>query len=355
MIFPRARQQPLTASGYSRTDIGVYVIGQDATYLYGEDATTGNWVRSVDGFTWTSLGRAPATDFGTGHRVIELVFAGGVMFALAVTSDANGNNSGTAKLWRAPLGDWATWTDVTPTDWPVDTRGRPSIVHYNGTHLFVGNYGFYTPGVGKVWRTDPATISWSLVLNVTSGVRHIHAIRSHPDNPAHIYATAGDDPGSPRGLYRSTDGGSQFSLVASNEYPIDFTFLNDGSFVGDGDGLNRPHVVHLPTNALAGGTFRSLVWPNTNPTDGQGSWRGTTRAIFNVDGDLFYITTSESGAVGSRDGIWMARSGRPWRTVLLEELSTTPWTAAVGRIGKTYRVGGYLFTTRSRITVPTLR
>lgn len=354
----RAPRRKLYASGYSRIETGIFAVGQDAAYLYGERESDGTIMRTADGETWESVGRTVPQIWGSGQRIIDIVFGAGYMYAQVSPVGAdnwNLPNSPTGKVWRAPAGDFTVaWTDVTPPVMDM-TVGRPSIMAHNGTYLYYGNYGYYfEPGTCDIFRSSNNGASWTRVFTTAVGAaRHMHAVKVDPKTPSTIWATLGDGPGYPRGIYRSLDNGITWETTATNEYPIDIAFMGNGDIVGDGDGTFRPHVVVLKNQYRDGsGQLDSLVYPELTPADGSASWQGTCRGIFNMNEHVFYITTAENGAVGTRYGIWAYKFGVD-NPVLLEELSG-PWNFPLSRVGRTFRVKGYLFNTKSRIVIPRL-
>jgi hypothetical protein len=339
---------PLSASTvYARTDIGVSVIGQRTSNgrLYGVNATNGHWVYSdTNGTTWTDTGQSPSVN--PGGSVIELVFHSTFMYAVTIAG----------KVWRNTIDTFTGWTDVSVSATPAGTTGRPGICVSNGTYLFYGNYNSTLPGDAYVWRSADDGTTWVEVLHVATA-RHVHAIAPDPANLAHIFATLGDASQAGNGLYYSASNGAAASFVriSSNRYGINLAFPPAVSGVPariilEGDGVAQPHLLSYYL-ALAGATdFKTdpLVWPDTAPASGA-SWAGTARSLaVTSEGNIVWISTAENGAVGTRDGLWMARG--PWFTtpVLLEELTGAVWPS----YGRTYESGAYLLNYRYRMLRP---
>lgn len=331
--------------GYSRTNTNVLWRGIRNGIAYGVSSTD-TWVKTADGYTITDTsisalyGSKPVSDLHADEFGFVVHTAGAL--------DSNDIPSGTGAVW---VGETLNnLVDVTPSSWVTDTCGRNGILARNSNGvLLVGAYGYWaSDGNATIWRSTDSGQSWTS-WNPGGATRHIHAVNFDPSDPTIAWATLGDSVGSPRGLYKSTDSGSTWSLVASSEYPIDFDFLNDGTFVGEGDGINRPHIVTwVPAN---GTTFVSAITPAmAESATGQANWQGTTRALSILGPDsIFYTTTAEEGATGTRWGIWKAvRSGGTWTPELLEEL-TARWMT----VGGTYQLSPHLLlSNRYRIVVP---
>ncbi len=309
---------PLSASrAYSRTDIGISVLGLSVSRLYGVNLTSGHWVYSDDGTTWTDTGQSPSVNPGS-SLIVQLVFHS--TFQIAVTSDG--------KLYRNTKDVWTAWTDISVPGLPVGTTGRVDVLASNGTNLYYGNYNNTTPGGAKIYRSTNNGGVWAEVLDAPTA-RHVHAILVDPNNSAKSYATLGDTSQAGNGLYYSGDSGATWARISSNRYgigiviPTAVTSVPTRIFLG-GDGAAQPHMMTLFYGLASAGTSSqtdALIWYDADPDDGA-SWIGTTRGpAMTTEGNLVYFSTGESGAVGTRDGLWIARG--PWCTtpVLLEELT----------------------------------
>lgn len=354
---------------YDRDDMGVYVVGQNGSTLYGERADNAHWsISADDGATWSDEGTGPADSFGAGHRAIEVIPGGVYLFALSVPANAAGAGSpgtatGTAKVWRSATLT-GTWTDITPGDQPADTVGRPFLLAYIGDRLFYGNYGLdgdYAAGSpgdwpdGIVWRSTAADGTGLTAVMTAAGGRHVHAIAADPADATRIAVTVGDSGGSP-GTWFSSNGGTSFTERNTDDrYGIGLVWGAD-SLVMEGDGPNEAHVLQLPLTALTGSTTdtRTLIpAPDSKPLTDATTWRGTARSIFaTAEGNLFFTTTGEDGAVGARYGAWLAKAPDWRKAVLLEEFADAPWDFPVGKVGRTYESGDWLLTTRFRIRRP---
>ena len=338
-----------TSQPYARTDTGVrWLTAHDGTAYGVTDSNT--WATTVDGVAITDTA-IPAL-YGE-QPVIDLHADGdGFVLHTAAAIDAAGIPSGSGTIWVGATLD--AMTNITPTvNWTAGTCGRPSVVTRSpGGVILVGQYS-YTNADAYLHRSADGgqTWTWRNLQDATLGAgvtRHVHAVHFDPRNGNIAWATVGDDPGAPRGLYRSTDAGQTWTLMAASEYPIDFGFLSDGTFVAEGDGKRRPHIVTWA--AGQGPTFTSAITPAMAETSTwQTDWRGTTRGLTILNADtIFYTTTAEEGAVGTRWGIWRGvRTDGVWVPTLLEELASR-WMV----MGKGIHMGSFLLCYRFRITVP---
>jgi len=318
---------------YSRTDIGVSVLGQNGSRLYGSKVSNSHWCYSDDsGDNWTDTGTATTTN--PSNTVIELLFFGSYMYA--VTSDG--------KIYRNTPEVWTGWVEKSVSAAPVGTTGRPSVLACNGAYLFYGNYNASSPGESHIWRSADNGNNWTEVLSVPTA-RHVHAVAVDPSNLAHIFVTLGDASHAGKGLYYSSDSGANWTRISSNRYGIDMAFnpvvgLIPARILMEGDGTNQPHIMHyLQQNVGTPSDTYGAVWPNS-------TWLGTVRGIkLTSEGNLFYISTSESGVVGTKDGVWVARGPLfVHDAALLEDITAATWIYE-----KTYECGGYLFNFTKRM------
>lgn len=333
-----------TPATYSRADTGVYWLAEHDGTAYGVDATTGHFVTTTDGVGVASTGVSAPAQFGAGLRPIDMHIGGGYMFAIVPAAvDAAGIPSGTGTVYRATLGAWTSWADITPTEWPTDTCGRNSMLAHDGTTLLLGAYGYYPMAEdhGYVWRSTDDGTTWAVVVEPSA--RHVHALRFDPSTAGVAWLSMGEGTG--EGLYKSTDSGATWTLLANNEYFIDMAF-DTGQILLEGEGF----VIHV----MGYTPGASVVTNEIDRYDAESAtslndWRGTTRAIHLLpDGRLFYTTTNEEGAQGFRWGIWLAtRNGSGWGLELLEA-PTARWMV----VGSTFRVGRRLLCYRYAMTIP---
>lgn len=356
------RTATLSASiPYARVEMNINALGKHAGSgrIYGSSPINGHWTTSDDnGGTWTDRTFSPvsAAPTGIGSSCVMMVITDTYMFAV-----------GTAGLvFRAAKDVWNAWTDVTPSGVPANTIGRPDVLHHNGAALLYTNYGTAgsygtQPGPGAyVWVSTDNGATWSANLSL-SNARHGHAISS--DSAGVIYVTIGDSGGTPpwtqHGMYRSTNNGATFTRLD----PLNPTYYGIGMVhppavsgvpdrvITEGDGPNPPHLMawNKTLDTPGSSSLTPCLWPDTSSA--AGSWRGTGRGIaLTAEGNILFVSTSEGGATGTREGVWLAKG--PWfdRCVLLEEVS--------GALGVTWIVnrgisaGPYVLNGRMRLTVP---
>ena len=340
-----AADAPLTSAiPVTAETVTVSVTGYNpatATY-YGTSSANGHYMTSTDLNTWTDRTYSPSVY--TPNR-IGMEFDATYMYAY----------SSTAKVWRAPLDVFNSWTEITPPGLGALTTGRTGVLCALGGGVLL--YGNYTSGAGDgahVWRSADAGATWTEVLTVAHpDGKHVHAIRLSPTT-GYVWASVGDAGYSGLGLYRSTDAGLTWEHVSSNDYGIDMVFLPAAGqwpdlVVLEGDGLNRPHVMAFPEDGAVGDDTFPLVWGWDGPTTDPLSWRGTTRGIAVIPGNhLLWYTTTESGAVGVRAGVWVAQAPDYRRVLLLKET-----TGAEPYYGATFSTATYVQNLRRRYPTPT--
>lgn len=297
----------ITSRPYSRTDIGVSVLGLYNGRLYGVNLTSGHWVYSDDGANWTDTLQSPVSNPGNGN-LIQLIFHGA--YQVAVSSDG--------KLYRNTRDAWTGWTAITVAGVPAGTTGRVDICTSNGTYLFYGNYNASLPGGAKIWRSSDNGANWTQVLDAPTA-RHVHAMLVDPGDSTKVYATLGDASQSGNGFYYSGDSGANWTRLSSNRYGINMAVTPGNTGLSrlmllEGDGSAQPHIMSLDYATVSGGQAaptNALIHPWSS------TWNGTGRGLaITSDGNLFYFTTAESGAVGTRDAIWLA-AGPHFDTVIL--------------------------------------
>jgi len=324
---------------YSRTVMDTSVFGRhpDGT-LYGLSNTTLNWVTSTDAVTWADSGLTSTTISGKQ----EILFDGAGFMYLTTTA-------GTA--WRAPLGQFDAWTNISVPGLPAGTTGRVGLLVPHAGFLFYGNYNFDaapSPKSGAhIWRSSDNGTTWAEVMT-SAGGRHIHNINPDPLVPTRVWAAVGDSGWPGNGVWVSEDTGATWRQVVSNRYPIDVAFQYGVEGVPDrlvmeGDGPVQPHITDLAIAQLPGTGQSHPI------TAAPASFEGTSRGIrITSEGNLFYISTAEGGATGTKDAIWLAKGPFFERPVLLEDLTGN----VPAFYGRTYEVGPYLVNWRNRMARP---
>jgi len=343
LTFLSDDKTPLVGT-HAREALTISVLGQfSTTKLYGVSQVNGHWVTSTDhGDTWTDEIYSPASSFPF-SAIGDMIVTSTHMFCAS---------SATGAVSRAPKDNFNTWTTITPPGMPTSTRARPYTLLHNGTFLYYGTYNQQTvAGDCKVYRSADNGDTWTEVLDVTDG-RHIHAVQCDATT-TDIFVTVGDAGYGGEGLYYSSTSGAaaSFTKISSNRYGIAMAFPATISNVQrrilmEGDGANEPHVVGY-YRALVGTPSLTdpIVWPDTSPADGGGSWSGTGRGIkLDTNNNLWFFSTAENGAAGTRDALWVCKG--PWHTtpVLVEELTGNVPLAYY----RTFESGTYMLNFRSR-------
>lgn len=338
-----AAQAPITtAVPITAETVTVSVIGYNpatATY-YGTSSSNGHYMTSTDLNTWTDRTYSPSVYTPS---AIGWEFDATYMYAY----------SSAAKAWRAPLGTFNSWTEITPPDLPAGTTGRPGVLCALGSGvLLYGNYNGATDEGAHVWRSTDAGATWTMVLDLDDA-KHVHAVRYNAAT-GNVWASIGDATFDGIGLWKSTDQGATWTHMSSNDYGIDMVFLPAAGpwpdlVVLEGDGLNRPHIMAFPEHGLPGADTIPLVWGWSGPTTDTLSWRGTTRGIAILPGNhLLWYTTTESTAVGVRAGVWVAQAPDYQRVILLRET-----TGAEPSYGRTFSTATYTQNLQRRYPTPT--
>lgn len=353
---------------YSRQDIGQNVLAVVNTRLFGTAPVAGTFDWSFaysddSGSTWTSLGFTLKNiydqlhwSFADGTYPMQMVFQTNPSNSVYIaTSDAhmavNLYNSTTQPI---SANGWQDFTPPTPKI-PYDTHsiGRYTCAMLNGTVLFYAVYNFddvpdYNPyNCANLYRYDCTTKGpWVLVLSVP-GSRHMHAVEVDPTDSTQIYAVSGD--GNGHGVFWSPNGGLFFLQIAgwivepgtntpvpntmgNGLYGIDMTFPpnSDLMFI-EADGqvavdqramilsINRRNLLD-PGNLLPFDI--QLKFPPPSPPPVVPDWRCSIGAsLITSDGDLFFISGGENGAIGLREGVWWSQGPDFNTPVLLEDLA----------------------------------
>lgn len=326
---------------YARSDMANTVRGQNGSRLYGRITASDTWGYSDDhGATWTNTGAVMFTEHGAGE-LVELWFDDTYMYAVQV----NG------KLWRNVIGDFTGWTDVSVAARPAGTTARVGIVANTATALFYGNYNASSGEGARVWRSTDNGTTWTETLTVAAA-RHVHAVKADPWEEGRVWATVGDETANGAGLYRSDDDGVTWRRVSSNRYGIDIDFFRATGYpdrvILEGDGSREAHLFQYVIDQDdddESGITEPLIWPDTTPADAGASWAGSARGLrVTSDGNVFYWTTGESGAIGTRYGLWLSKGPLFPNAVLLEEYSFSAL--------KTYESGGYILNRALRSPLP---
>lgn len=258
---------------------------------------------------------------------------------------------------RSPLAERLVWTDVsvpstTAPFLPPDTGWRPDILAASTTHLFYGNYGSGNTTGAHVYRSADSGAHWEEVLSIAEPLaRHVHAVRVDPRNPQGVFVSIGDlrPKADGAGLYYSSQNGARgtFTHLSANLVGINLVFPQSGDrFYLEGDGP----VGHYP--AILSQKWGALSTPSPFQVQVEHAegWTGTSiGAAMTPSQDLVWISTTENGAHGSREGVWLAMGPDHKSPRLLEDVTTKrdEWPV----FDRTLTAGPYLFNGSHRIYV----
>jgi photosystem II stability/assembly factor-like uncharacterized protein len=226
------------------------------------------------GQTWQELGPAPLTAFGGATGRVSALAAHPTNPGRLLVGGADGG------VWRTDDGG-ASWTPVTD-GLPTTAIGALALDPSNPDTVYAGsgeanfaNHSRY--GLGLYKSTDGGS-SWRVLAEGTFAGRCFSTIRIHPARPRTLFAavtTAGGFPAlaaakghpmslDPRGLYRSDDAGETWSLVGGGLPAEDMTDIA----IDPAD----PNVMYAAVGAIFGsadnGVFRTA--------DGGGTWSRVT-------------------------------------------------------------------------------
>lgn len=329
----------LFSVAYSRQQTDYSVFGKIGTRLYARNITNDKFAYSDDsGDTWTDASTTLTTAFGA-TGIAELV--GHTTYMFAVLLDG--------RLLRANLNSFATWADKSAPV-PVGTTARAGVFSSNstGTRIYYGNYNADpgTPGA-YVYRSGSSGDTWASGMSVAAA-RHVHAVAADPVDANTVWATVGDS-APERGLYKSTDLGVNWSKISSDtRYGIGINFAysyagQSDRLILEGDGSAGSANMLSFVAASSGVAHVDLILPP------DASWNGSARAsILTSEKNLVYASTGESGAIGPREGLWIAKGTALNQPVLLEEWAS----GAQPSWGRTFESGAYLFNGRHRMVRP---
>lgn len=234
-------------------------------------------------------------------------------------------------VWRTDNAG-QSWRNVSDGQLKTSTIGAitiapsdPNVIYVGtGEHAIRGQSSSYGDGVYK--STDQGRTWTNIGLKAT---RQISAVRVHPQNPEVVYVAAQGDRwkgSADRGVYRSTDGGRNWTLVLKGEN------ANSGASDLAMDPTN-PRILYaamwdhqrVPWNVRSGGPG-SGIWKST---DGGDTWTRLTGGLPKLMGKigvavsanqdrLYAIVEAENG------GLWRSDdAGRNWRLMSGDRLIQT--------------------------------
>lgn len=245
---PKAFRQSARGSAFA---CGVDDL-EPATGAFSGWFKTTQFFTSPDNASLTAQGFPGTTIGGKVVRFGDYVYADGIAGGLAKVYRALAPSLGGSPVtWSGALLSSSGTSNIGPclnkSTWP------------SNNFLYFGEYGDPSGGP-SIWRTsDGAT--WDKVLGPVSGLRHFHCVAPDPYKPGHVYASAGD--GQSKVLYRSTDYGSTWTLINTNNdlQAVQISFTPDWVFLaGDQQHctvwvLNRDSLASF----IASSNFHALV------------------------------------------------------------------------------------------------
>lgn len=308
----------------------------------------------TNGDTWNSKFLPPA---GSSAGVQELSFAGGYAWILQGPLAAKSGS-----LWRSPLPDsagngWA-WTKVLDLAAPpagISTGDkstfRNACVAVNGTNVYLVEYSVaqVTGGPSCYFSSDSGA-TWTKVKTWANG-KHCHAVKVIGGVP---WVMIGDGGFTDLGLWNATTPGAtlwaQRSLYGESSggntnYGINFFPINVANLpmiVAEYDGNRNFGPLVFPSQAI--GVAKALI-PTCQIAP---SYMGTMRQLtYTSEGNLMWLHTGESGAVGPTDSVMIAKGPHFTQAVVLETAPAN--TTFGGTLGNPVEAGDYIWFNKQRV------
>jgi photosystem II stability/assembly factor-like uncharacterized protein len=227
-----------TGRGLAATDVSSLAASSETpSRIYAETRPTGVYASNNNGNTWMALG--PATP---GFYLESPAVA-------VAPSDPHSIYLATAEGFYRRLNNAPQWTSLPwdscagPLRLAVDPSDAATLVL---SGVFTGTGCSRRPGACLLFKTTDAGSSWSCIgTGLPNGLGPSFFLGFDPLAPQHLYAPDHD------GLYRSTDGGGHWSLLAPGILPASLAF--------------SPIQAGLLYSALPNGVGRS--------TDGGATWQ----------------------------------------------------------------------------------
>lgn len=354
-----ARLAPVQASTttqglYSRTKptptgaaAGLRVLARDPLVygrIWAQSLTTFALGYSDDhGGTWTSKTAIPA---GAGAGVPGLYFNNGNAWILQGPGSVGQDGS----LWRSPYPDssgngwsWELVFDLASPPAGI-TTGTEAVMRNgcfaaDGPNLYLGEYcaASQITGGPSLYYSPDSGLNWTKVKTWTNA-RHIHEIRVINGVP---WVTIGDASAT------WTDAGFWVATTAAA------TTWNRAAVYGEASGGNTLYgigflpatIAGVPSIILESDTRRGqgpLVFTSQNPSERRvllalnmvpPIFNGTMRSLtLTSEGNLMWLHTGESGAVGTLDSVCISKGPYFTETVILESAAAgyPPFGGATG-------------------------
>ena len=237
------------------------------------------------------------------------------VFALAESSHSAdelwaGADDGTVSLSRD---DGATWSDVTPSDLPVDaTVNSIDVSEHAPGRVYVAAYRYRNDDFSPyVFRTDDWGASWQRIVEGIPADYPVRVVREDPEREGLLFA------GTEFGMFHSTNGGESWSSLQLNlpRTPITDLVIHQGDLVVATQGRSFWILddLELLRQVEPADTESKLgLWVSGQPTlVAARGFRGPTAPESPDHGAVFYLwlgdeddseSTEEDGDEKSRDG-----------------------------------------------------
>lgn len=269
------------------------------------------------GATYTA--KAPAIPGAGALPLLQVLFAGGYLWCL-VGSQAD--QSG--QLWRSPQpdssGNGISWTKMFDLAAPYGALVagdhatlRPQCLAVNGANVYLVEYSNATPITGgpSLFYSSDSGATWTKPKTWASG-KHAHAVKVIGGVPWVMIGDGG--PFADSGLWAATSAGATvWSMVSlrgeanggNTLYGLNFQTITVGA---------QPQIVIEYDGAL---NYGPLIFPSQDriirpllPTfQMPAAYYGTMRCLtLTSEGNLMWVQTSEAGALGTIESIWISKS-----------------------------------------------
>ena len=200
----------------------------------------------------------------------------------------------------------------------VGGRTRALLVDYaDSTHMFAGGVS------GGLWVSTNRGTSWNPVDDNMASLSITSITQSPFDNNVYYYSTgeiAGNSAGIPGdGVYKSTDGGISFSLLASSPSGFNYTWKISHSLLDTNEVFVGTWVKGLWQTQDAGTTFINVL-PNKEITDIETFPDGSVMIAAHHDG-IYYSPTGDT-ATFTEIGAGLPASG--FNRIVIAYCKTNP-------------------------------
>ncbi len=300
-----------------------------------------------DGATFTSVGAHPGKAAGLSH--VQMLFSDTYVWALST-----GSKDGTGKLFRSPKpaadGTGISWTEV--FDFATDggssnSSFRNACLAVSEPYCYLVEYGDVVTGGPSIYTSDDDGATWAKSYTWANG-KHAHAVKVIDGTP---WVMIGDGGYSDLGLWSATTTAA--------------TTFGRRSIYGEDAGGNTLYGINFFDMAISSA---SVIVSESDTRHGHGPYvfpgntssvtsalvplchvyapyLGTMRQLtLTSEGNLMWVQTGESGAVGPTDSVWIAKP--PFtQPILLEQVALDTF----GTMGDPVECGDYVWFGTHRI------